>query len=1365
MATNTESNTYSSDFSDLVDNNDSLMVSLKRFMNQYELAKDDRKTNTNIICNDYQYKKRFYVPSAGIPQLMQHLLQCYNAGITLHFLEASPNTTSYETGSGLAFDFTFITNEANVAFEDAIAGFLKILFEEVLIKVLRMPKTGHDIHHCILLGSPKSEYIESLYKYKQVYKIIIPSIQVGSLLKKFIFDRLWNSPALRELFKKKTNVSFRNAFQYNTRSIPNCLIGSCTIKENAYLELMSIQKAAIEDGATYEGISIVSNPAGLFKNLVYECSLNYEMPAADGGIIRKRVYLPRSSVIKMIEDKMTNPDEQMAIAYDQALVDIAQLSIYDDVFDQFKKILDMISDERIANESQRADIISALASRGNKYHCIALWFCRSRCKTMTLDEFNQLWFNAVNKKDVRNDLKSLRYWAGLDSPSEMRRFLEKQVRQMLLRDVKGMISGGSVGHTNIAAYLEFMFKNVFATAVVGKTTCWYEFVTPSTKNQDPGQLYKWKFVGSHPVSLSEYISSDLAEITQKVLLELSQEINSAKDDDRKKYLKSLKATFLRSIKQIFNTPFKRNVIEATADKFADSSLIKRMDKTKHIMGVGNGVLEFNGPEVRLLNHYHSYPITMYTETDYIPYDPENEYIKTVYKMLHSLFPANEMDAFDFIMYYLSTSLDWHPKESLFLIITGQGCHAIDTPIRMFDGSLKMVQDIAVGDQIMGDDSTVRNVQELFRGTDEMVEIIPIKGDPFVVNKNHILSLKFTSVHCTSKRSDGYYAKEPKYRACWYEHNGINTPSTHSKMFDTRDEAQLHLNTLLKTNKKMIKKGDVIDIKVQDLRKWPTWWVAKSNVTLYKSSAIQYSEKDLKLDPYFLGYWLGDGTSRTPEFTTMDLEVVADIESKLPEGCVLKKSHSKGKASYYRINDPTGQKNRVLECMHEYNLMQNKHIPIDFKTSSCAQRLEILAGLMDSDGHYQKSMNQYELTLKDETLFDDVLDLVRSLGFAAYKKSITKICTNGKDGPITGNYFRMQIYGEGIETIPCRIARKQAVSRTKEKNALLNGFTMKSIGDGDYYGFELDGNHRYMSGDYTVHHNSNGKSILIEFFRETIGEMYARRMPLSFITEQTRTKSAAADPAMMEMKYARFVNYSESERNERANIARIKELTGGDTMAGRQLYGEQENFKPNCNHLLATNHHLRIESTEHAVWRRFLTYKFKMTFKENPDPENEFERTKDSKFINMLKDDKRFHAGFLSILTYYRTRLYSEYDGQILKVPHPTIKEETDIYRQQEDIYERFIVQRVFYKENKPVQTMDEFLTIFRNYYRNENGERLKIKNEELKYLFLNSSIQKFIKFNPSGVCVLHDVYTIDEAAPIIPGSMLYKEYLKTEPVS
>jgi phage/plasmid-associated DNA primase len=1173
MATRTEFTQSTSDFSDVVDNNDALIVSLKRFMNQYELAKEDIKTKANFICNDYQYKKRFFVPNAGIPQLMQHLLRCYIEKNTLHFLELIPMDESYENGSGLSFDFTFITSEATTAFEDVVGGFLKFLFEEVLLKVLRLPKTGKETHHCILLGSPKSEYLESLQKYKQQYTITIPSIQVGMLLKKCIFDFLWNSKHLQSLFKKKTTISLRSVFAYNSRCTPVCLIGSCRADDKAYLELMSIQKVIIEDGVTFEGISLVSNPAGLFNNLIYECSLNYEMPASDGGIIRKRVYLPRTSVVTMINEQMSNPDNQMSRAYDKALVEIAMLSVYDNVFYQFKKILNMISDDRVATQQGRLGVIASLASdKTNKYHCIALWFCKNRCVDMTLDEFNELWLAAANTADVRTDLKSLRYWAGLDSPSEMRRFLEQQVRQMLLRDVKGMISSGSIGHANASSYIHFIFKNVFATIVVGKSVHWYEFITPETSNYQPGQLYKWKYVGSEPDSLHEYISHDLAEIAHKVLLELSQEINCAKDDDRKKYLKSLKGKFLMSIKQIFSRPFKENVIKDAAHKFANDNLIRSMDKTKHIMGVKNGVLEFNGPDVTLLDHYHSYPITMYTETDYIPYDPENKYIQTVYKFLHSLFPINERDALDFILFYFSTSLDWFPKESLFLIVTGQGCHAIDTPIRMFDGSVKLVQDITMGDQLMGDDNTSRTVQELFRGTDEMVQIIPLKGDPFVVNKNHILSLKFTNVSYVDKRSDGAYTESPQYCARWYECNGSLPPISRSQMYKTKAEARTHLDTLAETSTNIIKQGDVIDIKVQDLRKWPKWWVAKANVTLYK-----------------------------------------------------------------------------------------------------------------------------------------------------------------------------------------------AVTRVKETNALLDGFTMTSIGEGDYYGFELDGNHRYQTSDCVVHHNSNGKSVIIEFFRETIGEMYARRMPLSFITEQTRTKSASADPAMMEMKHARFVNYSESERNERANIARIKELTGGDTMAGRQLYGEQENFKPNCNHLLATNHHLRIESTEHAVWRRFLTYKFKMTFKEKPNPDNEFEAKKDSKFINMLKDDKRYHSAFLAILCHYRSRLYSEYDGQILKVPHPTIQEETNIYRQQEDIYERFIVQRVFYKENKTDQSLDEFLTLFRNYYRNENGERLKMKNDDLRYLFLNSSIQPYIKYNPSGICVLHNVYTVDETAPVLDGSILFKEYLKTAP--
>ena len=77
--------------------------------------------------------------------------------------------------------------------------------------------------------------------------------------------------------------------------------------------------------------------------------------------------------------------------------------------------------------------------------------------------------------------------------------------------------------------------------------------------------------------------------------------------------------------------------------------------------------------------------------------------------------------------------------------TGTGkCEKIDTPIIMYDGTIKMVQDIEIGEYIMGDDSTPRKVLSLARGEDEMYEISQVKGDTYTVNSEHILSLKATN---------------------------------------------------------------------------------------------------------------------------------------------------------------------------------------------------------------------------------------------------------------------------------------------------------------------------------------------------------------------------------------------------------------------------------------------------------------------------------------------------------------------------------------------------------------------------------------------------------------------------------------------
>lgn len=79
-----------------------------------------------------------------------------------------------------------------------------------------------------------------------------------------------------------------------------------------------------------------------------------------------------------------------------------------------------------------------------------------------------------------------------------------------------------------------------------------------------------------------------------------------------------------------------------------------------------------------------------------------------------------------------------------LAVAPTGCHAPGTPILMFDGSVRPVEDIRVGDALMGPDSRPRRVLRLHRGDDEMYEIRPLKGEPFVVNGDHVLSLVRTN---------------------------------------------------------------------------------------------------------------------------------------------------------------------------------------------------------------------------------------------------------------------------------------------------------------------------------------------------------------------------------------------------------------------------------------------------------------------------------------------------------------------------------------------------------------------------------------------------------------------------------------------
>jgi superfamily II DNA or RNA helicase len=383
--------------------------------------------------------------------------------------------------------------------------------------------------------------------------------------------------------------------------------------------------------------------------------------------------------------------------------------------------------------------------------------------------------------------------------------------------------------------------------------------------------------------------------------------------------------------------------------------------------------------------------------------------------------------------------------------TGLGkCHKIDTEILMFSGKIKLVQDIVVGDLLMGDDSTPRKVLSLARGKDIMYDIIPTKGEKYTVNQEHILCLRVSSNPNISKSNIN-----KTWEVRWFENFSFKC-----KRFKINDK--LGAIEFMKT----IKQQEIVEISVKDYVKLPK--SIKHILKGYKI-AIEFEEKPLNFDPYIIGLWLGDGTSTCSQITNQDSSLLHYLKSTLPKfNCYLKFNNG----YIYNINgDGSGKynSNHFLNELKIQNLIGNKHIPDIYKYNSRENRLKLLAGLLDSDGSLVDDKCTFDFSQKSEKLIDDTIYLARSLGFACYKSKQVKGCWY-KNAYKQNYYYRICISGNTSE-IPTLCPRKRANQRRQIKNVLNTGIKVKQLDIDDYYGFEIDGNHRYVLGDFTVTHNT------------------------------------------------------------------------------------------------------------------------------------------------------------------------------------------------------------------------------------------------------------------------------------------------------
>jgi replicative DNA helicase len=352
------------------------------------------------------------------------------------------------------------------------------------------------------------------------------------------------------------------------------------------------------------------------------------------------------------------------------------------------------------------------------------------------------------------------------------------------------------------------------------------------------------------------------------------------------------------------------------------------------------------------------------------------------------------------------------KTELIIIAARPGmgkCLGKGTKVLMFDGSLKKVENVVEGDLLMGDDSTPRKVKSIARGRENMYWIRQNKGQDYRVNESHILSLK-----------------------------------------RSRNEGK-HQN------------GDGLNITVKDyLGKSDKF---KSNYKGYKV-AVEFTEKPVSIQPYFLGLWLGDSNSYLSQIRSGDLEAIEYLTEYVDS---LNQSVSNYQQAQKTTNCSIESKIdfSIDSELRIHNLLKNKHIPENFLINSTENRLQLLAGLLDSDGHYLVDSNGYEITQKNFELAKQIKFLCDSLGFrtslTAKKASISTI---GFESEV----YRIRIYGD-VNKIPVKIERKKANPWQSPVDWKMTGIKVEFDKEDDYYGFEIDGNRLFLLEDMTVTHNT------------------------------------------------------------------------------------------------------------------------------------------------------------------------------------------------------------------------------------------------------------------------------------------------------
>jgi hypothetical protein len=709
--TNLESNAFEGVFSDSDDDNElnidiiedeikyrvqekheNVLRGFKEFMDHPEYITGRGDPQTNIVdryclVGEKIAARTYNIPDSRIDKMFKYLEVCRRKNLKMMFYEKQLEF------SGLMIDFDILQENEECVFGDGLArsvvfSTVKLLTDFVDFGQVLTEQNKYTLHVAII-KKPRVMYNSEKKCFKDGFHLLVPGVKLNRETKRFLVNKAIDEGYYTDIlssFSPVSGLSCNDFIDKNSAHVPVHFLGSATKVGVPPYYLFAVYTYDLYKNT--RNLSMIINKCESFTEektdpsiiTCHELSLNWEK---EGGIIKKRnFFLKEEFIMSAMKFKsgVSGQDDDENLFPEAENGELSLLKLHDPDVEYIISLVDTLHPSRSINYTDWFKVLCVLANTSKSYKPIADHFSKKCVEKYNKETFERYWNDICSMRDNRLGLGSLHHWAKEDNPERYESIRHSSIFDMIFKKIYDPQMEGHLQHYDVAQILlkSLRHKYAYDTAEGG---IWYEFILPEEPHTQ-GESYKWRPSVRPPMSIKRYMSEILPVLFRKVFDKILNIIENLKADKEAAYHTMVKRNFQASTRNLKNTAFKNGATHEAEQVFEKIGFTEKLNKDPDVLGVGNGLLHL-GKECKFITGYHNYFISKYTTTDYIEFNPRNALSKKLLIALRNLFPDDEPDTFEFIMHYLSSALDGKKKESLLLLLVGNGSNGKSFLVELF----------------------------------------------------------------------------------------------------------------------------------------------------------------------------------------------------------------------------------------------------------------------------------------------------------------------------------------------------------------------------------------------------------------------------------------------------------------------------------------------------------------------------------------------------------------------------------------------------------------------------------------------------------------------------------------------------------